>query len=388
MVQIDDSYFIVIFAQRFKVYMFKRGDFILFALLEASLHNTAAKTDLFTSATKEDWDHCYAVAVRQGVLALAWEGVTTLPVEMQPYKQLKFKWAMSVDKYEAKHRRYCHTAQELQNFYKEHGIVAVLMKGVGFSSYYNCPSHREGGDIDIYTYSADTSSMSHREANSLADSLMKNKGIEVDDRHSYKHSNFIYNGIPVENHKMFFNSIINPVLFRKLDNCCIKYLNPAYRDFYNGEYSLLVPSDEFNTIFIPCHAFLHYGNGISLHHLYDWAVILKNCGLNMPSEVDDKHFLRAVAALTHLSNKYLNTNIPLDGFPENYVQMSEEMLGEMLSPKFSVQVPHSNKILVFIYKCRKLLRSARLARDVFGSSYTGRIKDSAFQKLINPIRKK
>lgn len=360
---------------------------MLLALLKASLHNVAADTELFEKALNEDWDHCYKTSSEQGVLALAWDGVITLPLDLHPYKQLKFKWAMSVDKYEAKHRKYCSTVQELQMFYKEHGIIAVQMKGVGFSSYYNCPAHREGGDIDIYTYSADTSKMSHKEANDLADALMRNQGIDVDDKHSYKHSNFFYNGIPVENHKMFFNSIINPVLFRKLDKCCIKFLNPCFKDFYNGEYRLLVPSDEFNTIFIPCHAFLHYGNGIALHHLYDWAVILKKCGLKMPSDIDDKHFLRAIAALTHLSNKYLNTEIPLDGFPEGHKELSVEILEEMFFPKFQVHAPYSNKLLVYLYKFRRLIRCSKLAGDVFGSSFIGRFKDSAVQKFIIPLKK-
>ncbi|MCS3155123.1 nucleotidyltransferase family protein [Phocaeicola dorei] len=43
------------------------------------------------------------------------------------------------------------------------------MKGVGLSTYYPIPSHREGGDIDIFTYSADHSRKSDAEANLLAD---------------------------------------------------------------------------------------------------------------------------------------------------------------------------------------------------------------------------
>lgn len=80
------------------------------------------------------------------------------------------------------------------------------MKGVGLSTYYPIPSHREGGDIDIFTYSADHSRKSDAEANRLADRLMEEKGIEVDLEHSEKHSMFYYKGIPIENHKTFINS--------------------------------------------------------------------------------------------------------------------------------------------------------------------------------------
>ena len=237
-----------------------------------------------------------------------------MSVELQPYKQLKFQWAMSVDKYEAKHKKYYSVAQELQQFYRQHGIVAVQMKGVGFSSYYNCPSHREGGDIDIYTYSADTSKMSHKEANELADTLMKQQGIEVDN-HSYKHSNFVFKGIPVENHKCFVNIYTNPNFLGKLNVILDKLLNPEEVNFYDGEFRIIVPSKEFNTIFISCHAFQHYGSGIALHHLYDWATILHKHGLNLPEEINEEFFLRAIAAFTHLSNKFLGTNINVSTFP-------------------------------------------------------------------------
>ena len=114
--------------------MLTKGENMLFALLKSSLNNEPAKEEMFVEVSQDDWKHCYNTAVKQGVLALAWEGVQTLPVGVQPQKQLKFAWAMSVDKYEAKHRKYCQTVQELQQFYKAHGIIAVQMKGVGFST--------------------------------------------------------------------------------------------------------------------------------------------------------------------------------------------------------------------------------------------------------------
>jgi hypothetical protein len=53
----------------------------------------------------------------------------------------------------------------------------------------------------------------------------------------------------------------------------------------------------------------------------------------------------------------------------------------MLYPKFTKRTPYANLVMSFIYKCRKLLRSSKLAHDVFGSTILARIKDSAIQKL-------
>ena len=360
-----------------------KGEQMLFALLRGSLHNVNVVHELFISASEADWKLCYDTAARQGVLALAWDGLSTLPKELHPPKQIKFQWGLSVDKYEAKHRQYCKTVQELQQFYKEHGIVAVQMKGVGFSANYNKPEHREGGDIDIFTYSADTSKMSHKEANLLADKLMEQMGEEVD-THSYKHSNFYFKGIPVENHKVFLNVQINKELLGGLDGILLKHLNPVEVALHNGEYRILVPSSGFNTIFISCHAFQHYGSGISLHHLYDWAVLLKNSGLKLPGGVKNENFLRAIAAFTHLSNVCLGTDISLEGYPAGYSKLADEMLEEIFKPVYTKIVPYTNKVQILVYKTRKVFRSAKLANDVFGASFMGRLWESVIAHVKDP----
>ena len=356
---------------------------MLFALLKGSLNNTAVVQEEFESASAQEWEQCCAIAAKQGVLALAWEGVQSLPMERHPPKQLKFKWAMSVEKYEARHRKYCQTVQELQKFYKEHGIVAVQMKGVGFSAGYNQPHHREGGDIDIFTYSADCSKMSHREASSLADKLMEQMGNPVE-MHGYKHSNFYFKGIPVENHKYFLNVQINRKFLGGLNDILHEVLEPQVAELYNGEYKILVPSPTFNTLFISSHAFQHYGSGIALHHLYDWVTILKNHGLHIPDSLKNEKFLRAIAAMTHLCNLHLGTSIDLGGYPDGYEEMSDEMLKEMLYPIYSKVVPHTGYAKIFFYKTRKVLRSAKLANDVFGASIFGRLMESFIAHVMHP----
>ena len=361
----------------------KRSEQMLFALLKSSLHNVQPDSFTFEGITGADWKECYNIASHQGVLALAWEGVLLLPKELQPPKPLMLQWGLSVDKYEAKHRRYCAVAEELQQLYREHGIACVQLKGVGFSANYNVPAHREGGDIDIFTFSADTSKMSHAQANRLADTLMQQQGIEVD-MHGYKHSNFFYKGIPVENHKFLLNVQINRKFMPMLDNLLRKLLNPVEVEMYGGEYRIVVPSAEFNMLFLSCHAFQHYGSGIALHHLYDWAVLLKNYGLAIPLQVQNRKFLRAIAAFTHLCNTHLGTQVNLDSFPDSYEDLSGEMLKEIFYPVYTKYVPYSNKAMIFLYKTRKVLRSAKLANDVFGASVFGRLYDSFIAHVKAP----
>ena len=333
---------------------------MLFALLRASLHQVETERASFHQVSEENWKQCYRLAARQGVMALAWDGITTLPAEFQPSRALKLTWGMAVQDYEAKYARYCRTIQELSTLYAEQGIVTVQMKGVGLSTYYPHPSRREGGDIDIYTFSADVSKMTDAEANLLADKLMEQQGIEVD-MHSYKHSNFYYKGIPIENHKFFLNVQDYPIA-AQVDAILQKVLRPQRTDLLDGECCILTPSPAFNTLFLAFHASQHYGSGLALHHLCDWAMLIKRYGLHLPQELTDRHFLEAIAAFTKLCNKYLGTQVDVAGGEK----LADDMLEEILHPRYPHKevVSVKGKMNILLYKTRRFLHRCRISNRI------------------------
>lgn len=349
---------------------------MLLALLRSSLHEQEAERIFFINASEKDWKQCYHLAIEQGVMALAWDGVMQLPKELHPSRNLKLAWAMAVERYESKYLRYCKTVDELSTFYAKHGIEMVQLKGVGFSTLYPIPAHREGGDIDIYTWSANKNRMDDRQANALADTLMQEQGIEVE-HHSYKHSNFYYKGIPVENHKSFLNVKdikeavqANEILHREL--------NPQIVELAVGK--VQTPSPAFNALFIAFHAMQHYGSGIALHHLCDWAVILKQYGLLIPEEMKNCRFYEGIKALTHLCNEYLGTKVPIEGNQE----VTNEMIQEILNPPYTTVVPSKSKIGILVYKTRRLLHTHQLKNHIFNLSLSRRIWDSIVSHIRNP----
>ena len=177
---------------------------MLLELLKAEISRQPISTSCFENADETTWRACFTMAQKQGVMALSWGGIQQLPEHLLPPKRVKLPWAMQVEKYEKKYAYYVKTLAKLRDFYAQHGIALVQLKGVGLSSYYPTPSYREGGDLDIYTYSMDPSVMSDEEANHLADKLMMEQGIEVETINP-KHSEFHYQGVPVENHHYFLN---------------------------------------------------------------------------------------------------------------------------------------------------------------------------------------
>ena len=349
---------------------------MLLALLRASLHEREPEQAFFENASPEDWKLCYRIAAEQGVMAFAWDGVMKLPKALQPPRHVKLPWASAVDAYEQKYQRYCSAVDEISRFYAAHGISTVQLKGVGFSTLYPVPCHREGGDIDIYTYSADKSRMSDKEANLLADKLMEEKGIEVE-KHSYKHSNFYYKGIPFENHKSFLN-VEDYKIAVQVDRILQENVKPSLVPLAVGE--VLIPSPVFNTLFIGFHAMQHYGSGLALHHLCDWAMILRRYGLHIPEEIKDQKLLAGFAALTRLCNQYLGTSQPVEGGES----IADVMMREILSPSFSSELPTRNKVGIFVYKTRRFLHSFKLKKQVLDSSLFGNVCKSIVSHLRHP----
>lgn len=351
---------------------------MLLALLRASLHEWETETALFLNSTDEEWKQCLRLAVSQGVMALAWDGVMKLPAKLQPPLSVKLTWASAVERYEKKYLHYCRTADELTRFYAQHGISVMQMKGVGLSAIYPIPSHREGGDIDIYTYSTDKSRMSDKEANQLADSLIQQESINVDTEHSLKHSIFYYKSIPVENHKAFLDveSCRAAVQAEKVLKEC---MNPQLTALEGGQ--VLTPSPLFNILFVAFHAAQHYGGGLVLHHLCDWACLLKSYGLRMPAGVTDRRFLRFVSALTLLSNRLLGTDIQIADATEG---LAQKILKEMLRPRYGTVVPVKDRFGIIVYKAKRLAHFTALKREVLGVSACRTILHSVIVHIRKP----
>lgn len=353
---------------------------MLFALLRSSLHEREAETSVFQGVTQDDWTQCRKLAVRQGVMALAWDGVMRLPKELQPSVELYLQWALAVEKYERKYRVYCRTIRELSDLYASEGIVTVQLKGVGFSSNYPVPCHREGGDIDIFTYTADPQRMTDAEANHKADALMMEQGIEVDVDRSEKHSIFYYKRIPIENHKSFLNveRFEAAVQVERLLKQCF---HPQPTDLLDGECQILTPSAAFNQLFLAFHMTQHYGAGLSLHHLCDWAIQVSRYGLHLPDELTDRRFRRAIAAFTQFCNRYLGTSVAVEGGDA----LVEEMLGLMLRPKYGVKVPARTAVGRGIYRVRRNLYSMEISNHVLYSPYWKRMLPLVKMAICSPF---
>lgn len=337
----------------------KKTEEMLLALLHASLQGQVPETNAFDNAGPDDWKACCDLAIKQGVMALAWDGVAKLPKQQMPPRDLKIAWALAVERYEKKYAYYCQVVAQLSAFYQEYGIRMVQLKGVGLSTYYPNPVHREGGDIDIFTCSADLKKLTDKEAHDLADKLMMEQGIEIDYTHSKKHSEFYYQGIPIENHITLLDVELCP-LVRQAEGILRKCMRPHLVTLPTGN-DIYVPSVEFNTLFVAFHTAQHYGQGLALHHLYDWACIIKQYGVNLPEGITDRHFLQGIDAMNYLCNRYLGTSVEVSGKEK----VAAEMLAEIFDPFMERKVPESGFWKRMNFKGRRFVHMTRVHNTFF-----------------------
>ena len=91
----------------------RKSEEMLFALLRASLHERKAETLFFVDGSEADWNECYLLAKKQGVMALVWDGMLRLPSQLHPDMELKLQWGIKVEHLERKYQRYCKVATEI-----------------------------------------------------------------------------------------------------------------------------------------------------------------------------------------------------------------------------------------------------------------------------------
>ena len=346
---------------------------MLLALLRASLHHQDVETDYFQQATEEDWLKCFRLAVRQGVSSLAWGGIERLPAKHNPPLDVKLSWALLEKKQLEKYKKHCLVANEVTQLFAKHGIATIILKGVGLSRFYPVPAHREGSDIDIYTYSVDKTKMTNEEAYLLANELLLKQGAILRDSSSIKHSTFRFNGITFENHSMFLHEAECKTI-AKSEQWLHKHIKTQVVKLLDGECQIEVPSVTFDSVFVPLHAAQHYGMGLSLKHLCDWTLLLKQNGMNLPDELNDKYFKQITTTLTQLCNQYLgliaNNQPPIANRQQ---PIANKMMQEILYPPYYRKDPTGGFIRIYWFQLRNRIHIFKLKHRLLGVSFWGKI---------------
>lgn len=220
-----------------------------------------------------NWKETYDLAMRQGVAALAGDGVQAvyaarpdIQKEMPDLKLLKGNLLRECILLEQEYDEYLKTVGKLAKFYADQGIPMMLLKGYGLSLDWPIPAHRPMGDIDIYLWDR------WEEADRKVAEVLKK---EVSNRHHH-HSTFTFRGKLVENHYDFVNAYSNrsskriEATFKELAGSgAVTHVLP------NGV-QVFLPSADLHALFVTRHCGLHFSSThMTLRQLLDWALFVE-----------------------------------------------------------------------------------------------------------------
>ena len=214
-----------------------------------------------------DWRVLYAMARKQCLVGVLFDGIKRLPADVGMDKGLLFQWMAQNQTLRKANARLDKAAVEVAEWFGRKGFRTCVLKGQGNALLYPPGMERMPGDIDLWVDGGD------RKVVSFVRSL------SPDEKVCYHHIGFPeYNGVEVEVH------------FRPSFLFCFRHnrrLQGYYERVMDGQFAhkvklgeqgeVAVPKAEFNLIFQLTHIFTHLMNeGIGLRQLLDYFFLLKN----------------------------------------------------------------------------------------------------------------
>ena len=363
---------------------------ILFALLSCGLAADADRAvetqrplfDVMEAAP--DWKAVYKLSAAQGVLAVAWDGLQRLidggaiAREKRPDRSLTLQWVYNVQMIEERYAKQEQTIAKLARFYSSHDIDMMLLKGYGLSLCYPVPAHRPCGDIDIWLYGEQQ----------RADELLRSEmGVKVaEDEHH--HTVFFVDGVMVENHYDFIN-VHAHLSSRIVEAELQQYAKSDSEEVEVAGAKALIPSAQFNALFLLRHAASHYAaENIGLRHVLDWAMFVVKYGSQVDwtelerisKEVNMHRFLyclNAIAAKCAGSDAAAFADYPHD-------EMEERVLNDILEPEFAEKVPSKGVVRLLLFKFRRWWSNRWKHRLVYSESLFTTFIVQIYSHILKP----
>ena len=218
------------------------------------------------SLKEADWKELYAIAKKQCLVGVLFDGIKKLPAEYVGIeKELLLQWMAESQMLEKANVRLNDAAIQVSEWFLKKGFRTCILKGQGNALMYPNPYSRTPGDIDIWVEGGDKRVISFV------------RSISPHEKACYHHIEFpSYKGVEVEVHYRpsfllcFWHN-------RKLQKYYerVKEEQFSHRVMLGEQGEIAIPTVEFNLIFQLTHIFSHLMNeGIGLRQLVDYYYVL------------------------------------------------------------------------------------------------------------------
>ena len=213
-----------------------------------------------------DWKELYAIAKKQCLMGVLFDGIKKLPAEqLGMKKELLLQWMAESQMLEKANARLNDAAIQVSEWFRKKGFRTCILKGQGNALMYPNPYSRTPGDIDIWVEGGDKRVISFV------------RSISPHEKACYHHIEFpSYKGVEVEVHYRpsfllcFWHN-------RKLQEYYerVKEEQFSHRVMLGEQGEIAIPTVEFNLIFQLTHIYAHLMNeGIGLRQLLDYYYVL------------------------------------------------------------------------------------------------------------------
>ena len=218
------------------------------------------------SLKEVDWKELYAIAKKQCLVGVLFDGIRRLPAEhVGMEKELLLQWMAESQMLEKANVRLNDAAIQVSEWFRKKGFRTCILKGQGNALMYPNPYSRTPGDIDIWVEGEDKRVISFV------------RSISPHEKACYHHIEFpSYKGVEVEVHyrPSFLLCFWHD---RKLQKYYerVKEKQFSHRVILVKQEEVAIPTVEFNLIFQLTHIFTHLMNeGIGLRQLVDYYYVL------------------------------------------------------------------------------------------------------------------
>ena len=223
-------------------------------------------SEIPSSLKEADWKELYAIAKKQCLVGVLFDGIKKLPAEhVGMKKELLLQWMAESQMLVKANVRLNDAAIQVSEWFRKKGFRTCILKGQGNALMYPNPYSRTPGDIDIWVEGGDKRVISFV------------RSISPHEKACYHHIEFpSYKGVEVEVHYRpsfllcFWHN-------RKLQKYYerVKEEQFSHRVMLGEQGEIAIPTVEFNLIFQLTHIFSHLMNeGIGLRQLLDYYYVL------------------------------------------------------------------------------------------------------------------
>lgn len=275
----------------------------------------------------EQWEDLMALAERQGVLAIAVDGLQVLieahKGEIIAVKESPAEWQMwllenigQLTQYEVMNSQQKKVIAELSEMWAAEGIRMMVFKGQANAALYPKPEHRAVGDIDCYLLNDNHNENTYQRGNEV----LRKAGAEIDESW-YRHSKISYKGETIENHRVMSHTRGSKAK-QAMENDLRFMVHGEGLTIIDGCGKAMMPSPQFNACFLTYHGLHHFlSEGLRMKQILDWAMFLQKeqdkVDWNAYWDFYKRYKLERFASLmTYIATEYLgvetNTNFTND----------------------------------------------------------------------------